>query len=112
MPQNSIRNTENLHVLLWLLKDLAWISDFKLFGVFMVIPTVFVAVVLSYKSRADFHAFVPNLAVVCWILANSVWMIGEFFYNDSLRPIATVFFILGLLFISFYYTFYYFKLKE
>jgi preprotein translocase subunit YajC len=30
-------------------------------------------------------------------------MVGEFFYGDTLRPIATIFFVLGLIMVSVYY---------
>jgi hypothetical protein len=41
--------------------------------------------------------------VVFWICANSIWMIGEFFYDDHTRHGATVFFVLGLLCVAWYY---------
>jgi hypothetical protein len=30
-------------------------------------------------------------------------MIGEFFFKDTLRPVAAVFFVIGLLLVSVYY---------
>jgi hypothetical protein len=33
-------------------------------------------------------------------------MIGEFFFNDTTRPYALIFFVIGLLFISSYYFYY------
>lgn len=103
MDVKSIRDTENLHILLWLLKDLAWVSDFKLLGVIMILPTVAVAIYLTFKSKSDFKELMHNFAVVCWICANSIWMLGEFFFNDSLRPIATIFFVCGLASIAIFY---------
>jgi hypothetical protein len=44
-----------------------------------------------------------NLAVCSWIIANSVWMTGEFYAEDSYRPYATVFFGIGLLLMAYYY---------
>ncbi len=99
----KIRKLENTHILLWLIKDACWVMEFKLMGVLMILPTVIVAFYLSFLSRFDRKELLHNLAVCCWILANSVWMIGEFFLNDSTRPAAAVFFLLGLSFVAIYY---------
>ena len=99
----KIRNLENTHILLWLIKDTCWVLEYKLLGVIMIFPTVAVAFYLTYLSRSDRKELLHNLAVSCWILANSTWMIGEFYLNDSTRPIAAAFFILGLAFVGVYY---------
>jgi hypothetical protein len=99
----KIRNLENTHILLWLIKDTCWVLEFKLLGLIMILPTIAMAFYLSYLSRVDKKELLHNLAVSCWILANSVWMIGEFYLNDSTRPIAAGFFILGLAFVAIYY---------
>jgi hypothetical protein len=44
-------------------------------------------------------------------MANTTWMIGEFYFDDSLRPVATIFFIIGLLVLIVYYGFIYRKLS-
>ena len=92
-----------MHILLWLLKDLCWVMDWKVMGLIMIVPTVAVAVYITVLTRRVFSELLHNLAVVCWICANSVWMIGEFFYEDTTRPIAAAFFITGLLLIAYYY---------
>lgn len=99
----KIRNLENTHILLWLIKDSCWVMDFKPLGVFMIIPTVIMAFYLTYLSRHDRKELLHNLAVCCWILANSIWMIGEFYFDDTSRPYAAAFFLLGLAFVAFYY---------
>ncbi len=70
---------------------------------FMILPTVIMAFYLTYLSRADRKELLHNLAVCCWILANSIWMIGEFYFDDTTRPYAAAFFILGLAFVAIYY---------
>lgn len=101
----SLRASENFHIVLWLFKDLCWVMDLKLFGVIMVAPTVAMAAWIAWRSRTDIGELLHSLAVVFWICANSVWMIGEFFYNDGTRPVATIFFALGLLTVAWYYLF-------
>ena len=107
-PSEKTRKLENVHILLWLLKDTFWVLLLKIPGLIMIVPTVGVAAFLVVKSRHDTKEFIFNTAVLCWILANSVWMIGEFFFDDGTRNVALVFFTLGLSFISFYYVRFYF----
>lgn len=101
--EGKIRKTENFHILLWLLKDLCWVADFKVAGMIMIVPTIIVAVYITWISRKSYPELMHNIAVVSWICANSAWMTGEFFFNDGTRPAATAFFVTGLLVIGFYY---------
>jgi len=103
MTTPRIRATENLHILLWLIKDTCWVQDYRVLGVSMIIPTISVAVFLTVRTRKVKEEFIHNLAVVFWLCANSVWMIGEFFYNDTTRPYALIFFALGLLTLAVHY---------
>lgn len=83
-----IRGTENLHILLWIVKDTCWVQDYRLAGVLMILPTISVAIYLTAQARAQRDEFIHNLAVVFWLCANSVWMIGEFFFDDHTRTCA------------------------
>jgi quinol-cytochrome oxidoreductase complex cytochrome b subunit len=103
MPTKDIRSYENLHIVLWLVKDTCWVLDFKVPGLIMIFPTILVALHITWLHRKEVTELYHNLAVVAWICANTTWMIGEFFYNDTLRPIATVFFTIGLLLVAVYY---------
>ena len=99
----NIRKFENFHILLWLVKDLCWVCLSETMGVIMIVPTISFAIYIAWLSRADQAELLHNLAVCFWISANSVWMIGEFYYDDSFREVSIVFFILGLLCIAWYY---------
>ena len=101
--QDKIIKIENFHILLWLLKDACWVMGFKYFGVFMIIPTLGVAIYLTYKSRFEKVDLFHNLAICSWITGNSVWMFGEFFFNDTWRNPASFFFILGLVIVVSYH---------
>ena len=98
-----IRRFENAHILLWLLKDLCWAAEYKTGGLLMIIPTVLVAVYLMWQSRTNRIELVHNVAVCLWISANSTWMIGEFYFENSTKPLAMVFFTLGLLVLLLHY---------
>ena len=98
-----IREYENLHILLWLGKDTCWVMLWKTAGLVMIIPTIGVALHITWIRRAVKSDLFHNLAICFWITANSIWMIGEFFYEDSMRPAAIVFFTAGLLCVGYYY---------
>jgi len=103
MITEKFREYENLHIALWLIKDTCWVLDFKIPGLIMIFPTIAVALHITWLNRKVLSELYHNLAVVFWISANTVWMIGEFFYNDSLRPIATVFFVMGITMVLIYH---------
>jgi len=99
MVTNSFRRIENLHIGIWLIKDLSWVSHFRLFGMFMIFPTLVIGLWITWKMRKNFAELAHNLAVCSWISANSIWMTGEFYYNDGTRNIATGFFVFGIILI-------------
>lgn len=105
MPTSRLRKIENLHILLWLIKDTCWALVWRPGGIMMIAPTVGVAIYLLIRSRHDRTEMYHNLAVCMWIMANSTWMLGEFFAHD-LRPIAVCFFSVGLLTLLIYYLVY------
>lgn len=99
----NIRKYENLHIVLWLLKDTCWALLWKTGGIIMIIPTLLVAIHIAYLSRKKIADFFHNIAVCSWICANGIWMMGEFFYDDGLRNYALIFFVIGLIVVGAYY---------
>lgn len=67
---------------------------YKTLGTIMIVPTVSLAIIITYKTRNVPSEFMHNLSVVCWISANSVWMFGEFFFKDdtATKPYASYLF--------------------
>lgn len=99
----TVRAGENFHIVLWLVKDLCWVLDLHLAGVIMIVPTVAMAIWIAWLTRHDTCELFHSLAVVAWIMANGTWMLGEFFLEDGTRPVATVFFTLGLACVAWYH---------
>jgi len=99
----QLRGKENLHIVLWLIKDFCWIMMYRPLGMLMIAPTLALALHLTWQYRHLRSELFHNLAVTSWIVANSVWMTGEFFFDDSLRPLASIFFFTGLGFILYFY---------
>lgn len=99
----NLRDFENLHITLWLVKDFCWVALFKPLGLLMILPTVVVAIYLTVKTWKDLKERLHNLAVCFWILANSTWMIGEFYFHDTWRPAAICLFCLGIICIGYWH---------
>ena len=98
------RRTENLHILFWLIKDISWAMLWRPLGMMMLIPTITVAIVITWQTRKIISELFHNLAVVFWITANGYWMIIEFYgYDEELRIYTSIPFSIGLFFITAYY---------
>ena len=106
------RRIENLHILLWLIKDLCWALNYRPLGMVMILPTLAVALMITWQTRHILSELLHNLAVVFWITANCTWMVGEFYGWDEnligtigLRQLAVIPFSIGLLILAYYYIF-------
>ena len=99
----SIRVNENLHIVLWLLKDLCWLVELHIPALIMVFPTLAMAGYITWLSRSDRGLFMHSLAVVFWIMANSTWMIGDFFFQERGHWLSGAFFVTGLVTLAIHY---------
>lgn len=107
------RRLENLHIVFWLFKDISWCMNWKVLGIIMVIPTLAVAIYISYRTRKITSELAHNLAVAFWISANSYWMISEFFGFDETpiwngyegKHLAMIPFLIGVVILAWYYLF-------
>lgn len=98
------RKIENLHILFWLFKDLSWAMLWKPLGIAMIIPTISVAILITWQTRKIKAELYHNLAVAFWICANATWMLLEFTGNDDhWRKITAIPFGIGVFFIVSYY---------
>lgn len=101
----KFRVFENMHIVFWLIKDMSWALKFRMLGVAMFIPTLLLALLITWQTRKIRSELYHNLAVTCWIIANGFWMVCEFFWEgqDYLRYFTAIPFSLGLLFVVYYY---------
>ena len=108
------RKMENLHIVFWLFKDLAWCLSLKYLAIVMIIPTLIISVVIAWRTRHLVSELCHNLAISIWISANSYWMISEFYHFDTkvlfseytYKHLAIFPFVLGLLCLAYYYLYY------
>jgi hypothetical protein len=108
----NLRAKENLHVIFWLVKVFAWLLDFKILGISMAFPTIILSCWLTWKMRGNRSELFHNMAITSWICANSIWMFGEFYFEDGIRHIAFPFFLIGFSIIVWYYIGLLFKPKS
>ena len=116
----AYRKMENLHILFWLFKDIAWCMVWRPLGMVMIVPTLAISIVIAWRTRQIVSELCHNLAIVVWISANSFWMCSEFFGIDNhivfgtttVKQLAMIPFITGVLILAFYYLIYKPKHKE
>jgi hypothetical protein len=114
------RKMENLHIVFWLFKDIAWCMIWRPLGIAMVFPTLIIAIVIAWRTRYYMSELTHNLAIVLWITANSYWMVSEFFAFDAYpiygeityKYLAIIPFVLGILILAYYYLWYAPRHKE
>jgi hypothetical protein len=105
MSTERLSRFDNMHILFWLIKDMSWCLMSKTIGTIMIVPTVVVALVILVRSREHMTSFVHNLAVLFWISANSMWMVGEMFCQDCTKPYAIWLFSAGMGVLLVYYVY-------
>ena len=105
------RRMENLHIVFWLIKDISWCLIWKVLGLVMLGPTLFVAILISWRTRQMKSELAHNLAVTFWITANGYWMISEFYGFDTMlvwnqltgKHLALIPFLIGVVILAWYY---------
>ena len=103
----KFRKIENLHILFWLVKDLCWCLILRPLGIIMIFPTLSVAIWIAWRNRHIVAELTHNVAIALWIVANSMWMISEFYnIDDKVRPFCIIPFSLGILILFYYYLYY------
>jgi len=103
LEENSpIRRFENAHIVLWLIKDTCWMMNIRILGAIMIVPTLLMALYIVRRTKNS-PEFLLNLAVLFWIMANSYWMVVEFFFADTGKIFALLPFSGGLLCVTYYY---------
>ena len=86
------------------MKDTCWMLQWKLAGTLMIIPTITVAIIITYISlREKSDEFWINLAICFWIAANSFWMLCEFLHQETIKNYAGFPFIAGMVCVVYFY---------
>lgn len=99
----KLRKYENLHIVFWLMKDICWMLELKIFGALMIAPTLFLAIYLVKKTWHEREVFI-NTAIFFWISANSFWMLMEFFNGNRYKDFAAIPFACGFICVALFYS--------
>lgn len=110
------RKMENSHIVFWVFKDISWclgteFTFFKYLGVTMIVPTLIISIIIMLRTKNIVSEFCHNLAITVWIMANSFWMVSEFFHFDSAivfgtvtyKHLAMIPFSIGVVALAYYY---------
>ena len=86
----SIRGSENLHVYIWLMKDMAWAQSWHDAGYFFgCVAVIWCAVIVFHAIRErNTNEIFVNVGQLMWLFANTWWMTGDlhdFKYPDGPR---------------------------
>lgn len=107
------RKMENMHIIFWLLKDISWCMIWKVLGIAMIFPTLIISIIIAWRTRELKSELAHNVAITCWISANSLWMLSEFFGFDTMpvwhgfegKHLALIPFAIGSFMLAYYYLF-------
>ncbi len=99
---SKLKKLENIHIVFWLFKDSFWMLNFQFLAIVMVIPTIIIAIINVFISKKTLDIYI-HIAILCWILANCIWMFNEFYVMTFYKYYASLFFGLGLLFMLLYF---------
>lgn len=105
------RRMENLHIVFWLLKDISWCMIWKPLGIAMIFPTLIISMVIGWRTKQMKSELFHNLAITSWIVANSYWMVSEFFHFETTiitgsityKHLALIPFVIGIAILAVYY---------
>lgn len=89
----SIAYIENAYIIFWILKDLFWsmgTGDFsvqetttaiiiEIIAICFGVCAIIIYIMVSYLNRRNSISFLDCISIIFWIMANFVWMNGEFF---------------------------------
>ena len=114
------RKMENLHIVFWLFKDVAWCMVWKPLGIVMIVPTLVISMLIAWRTKHIVAELCHNLAITIWISANSYWMLSEFtgidtkplFGSYTFKHLAIIPFVIGIIILGYYYLYYQFSNKK
>lgn len=82
--------------LFWFAADAAWMLGAVSVGLLCMVPTIVSGLLLLYVEKRKPVIFI-NLAINCWIMMNTFWMLSEGQPDGPYSTYSKVFFVLGVL---------------
>jgi hypothetical protein len=83
-----------IHIVSWLLKDMAWCLHLKLFATLMIFPTLFMTFYVLVTQKEDRF---DNSVLAAWVMMNVTWMLHELY--DIPKEFVYFFIAIGIFFI-------------
>lgn len=81
----SWRDYENIHILMWVGKDVAWNWQWKVMWICFSIPTILIGLDFIHKSMFTQRLLIDHAhycAQFLWVSSNLIWAYGELFLPE------------------------------
>ena len=81
------RQYENVHIVWWIGKDYAWLTENQVMWVIFVIPTVLISidfVICTGRTKRLMIDHCYYISQLLWVLANITWAYGELYLPEEL----------------------------
>lgn len=103
----SIRGAENIHIYLWIAKDLSWALG-NLYGglLFGTLALCWCLVLLANAARlSNTEEVFFMFPTIFWLLGNYMWMYGELVNDDDevFAPVGADLLVVGIAIVVFYH---------
>jgi hypothetical protein len=85
----EIRKLEKLLIFVWLIQEMTWLYMWRDAGLLLITLSTIIGIALCWKSRKFKNELFFNLALTTWAIANSTWMLYEFFESLSIMKTCT-----------------------
>jgi hypothetical protein len=78
----TVRGAENVHIYLWILKDLSWTQKWTVCSWIFGLSAISWCLVLVYHAVEDrnYNEIYMLFGMILWLAANFVWMAGMMLY--------------------------------
>jgi hypothetical protein len=87
---DTVRKLEKALIFTWLIQEIVWLYMWRNGGVVLIALSTAIGIMLVFKSYKFKDEFLLNLALSIWTLANSTWMIYEFFESCKIMKTCTL----------------------
>ncbi len=89
---------DTVNSLTWFLMDAFWMLGATGVATFFILPTLFTGLCLLYIEKRRTVLYI-NVAINCWIVMNTLWMISEIAESPEMLTWSRAAFGTGILFI-------------
>ena len=90
----SWRQYENVHIVCWIGKDYAWLTENRIMWVIFTIPTIMIAIDFVISTGYAKNMIIDHcyyISQFLWVSANVIWAYGELFIDEKYDDPSNIF---------------------